>query len=151
MTGVGFMAETRRRHFVEGGGVGAIARDLQLSRPTVRKALTALDETTYKRRKQACPVLGGFQSQLEHWLDVESRLPRRQRRTAQRPFEGLQAEGYRGSYDPPLPVRAGGLLLVNVVSVQRHAQRLGSGICVLSLGGRLLVLQRRQFLVQPCA
>jgi len=39
-------------------------------------------------------------AQLEQWLDIESRLPRRQRRTAARLFEGLQAEGYRGSYDP---------------------------------------------------
>ncbi len=37
---------------------------------------------------------------MEQWLDIESRLPKRQRRTAQRLFEGLQAEGYRGSYGP---------------------------------------------------
>ena len=39
-------------------------------------------------------------AQLEQWLDVESRLPRRRRRTAKRLFEGLLAEGYRGSYGP---------------------------------------------------
>ena len=38
-------------------------------------------------------------AQLEQWLDVESRLPRRRRRTAKHLFEGL-AEGYRGSYGP---------------------------------------------------
>jgi transposase len=95
-----FIAEIRRRHFVGGESVSAIARDLQLSRPTVRKALTALEEPAYQRRRQACPKLGDFLAQLEQWLDIESRLPRRQRRTAQRLFEGLQAEGYRGSYDP---------------------------------------------------
>ena len=94
------IAEIRRRHFVGGESVSAIARDLQLSRPTVRKALNALEEPVYKRRQVASPKLGGFQARLEQWLDVESRLPRRQRRTAQRLFEGLQAEGYRGPYGP---------------------------------------------------
>jgi len=95
-----FIAEIRRRHFVGGESVSAIARDLQLSRPTVRKALKALAEPRYTRQRQPAPKLGGFVAQLEQWLDIESRLPRRQRRTAARLFEGLQAEGYRGSYDP---------------------------------------------------
>jgi transposase len=98
--GMEFIAEIRRRHFVGGESVSAIARDLQLSRPTVRKALKALAEPAYKRRSQPAPKLGEFTAQLAHWLDVESRLPKRQRRTARRLFEGLQAEGYRGSYDP---------------------------------------------------
>jgi len=98
--GMEFIAEIRRRHFVGGESVSAIARDLQLSRPTVRKALAVLEEPVYKRRQRVCPKLGGFQAQLEQWLDIEARLPRRQRRTARRLFEGLQAEGYRGSYDP---------------------------------------------------
>ena len=95
-----FIAEIRRRHFVGGESVSAIARDLQLSRPTVRKALKALAEPRYTRQRQPAPKPGGFVAQLEQWLDIESRLPRRQRRTAARLFEGLQAEGYRGSYDP---------------------------------------------------
>jgi transposase len=95
-----FIAEIRRRHFVGGESVSAIARDLQLSRPTVRKALKALAEPAYKRQRQPAPKLGEFTAQLAQWLDVESRLPKRQRRTARRLFEGLQAEGYRGSYDP---------------------------------------------------
>ncbi len=52
------------------------------------------------RQSQPAPKLGGFLAQLEQWLDVESRLQKRQRRTAQRLFEGLLAEGYRGSYGP---------------------------------------------------
>jgi DNA-binding IclR family transcriptional regulator len=86
-----FIAEIRRRHFVGGESVSAIARDLQLSRPTVRKALKALAEPGYKRQRQPAPKLGEFTAQLAQWLDVESRLPKRQRRTARRLFEGLQA------------------------------------------------------------
>lgn len=44
-------------------------------------------------------MLGAFQEMLEAWLIVERQLPRPQRRTARRLFEGLQAEGYRGAYD----------------------------------------------------
>lgn len=95
-----FIAEIRRRHLVGGESISAIARDLQLSRPTVRKALRALEEPAYQRRRQPVPKLGEFTAQLKEWLERESRLPKRQRRTAQRLFEGLQAEGYRGSYGP---------------------------------------------------
>ena len=52
-------------------------------------------------------MLGAFQETLETWLHTERLLPKAQRRTARRLFEGLQAEGYRGAYD----------------SVQRFVQR----------------------------
>ena len=91
-----FIAEIRRRHLVNGESVSSIARSLQLSRPTVRKAIKASAEPVYHRKDQPARMLGGFKAQLEQWLDVESRLPRRQRRTAQRLFEGLLAEGYGG-------------------------------------------------------
>lgn len=95
-----FIAEIRRRHLVDGESISSIARSLQKSRPTVRKALTTLGEPVYQRRHQPALRLGEFQAPLEQWLKLESCLPRRQRRTAQRLFEGLQSEGYQGSYDP---------------------------------------------------
>jgi hypothetical protein len=52
-------------------------------------------------------MLGAFQETLETWLRTERVLPKAQRRTARRLFEGLQVEGYRGAYD----------------SVQRFVQR----------------------------
>ena len=44
-------------------------------------------------------MLGAVQQTLETWLRTERGLPKAQRRTARRLFEGLQAEGYRGAYD----------------------------------------------------
>ena len=44
-------------------------------------------------------MLGAVQQTLETWLRTERALPKAQRRTARRLFEGLQAEGYRGAYD----------------------------------------------------
>ena len=66
----------------------------------MRKAIKASAEPVFHRRSLPAPKLGGFSAQLEQWLDVESRLPRRRRRTAKRLFEGLLAEGYQGSYGP---------------------------------------------------
>jgi DNA-binding transcriptional regulator LsrR (DeoR family) len=83
-----FIADIRRRHLVDGESISSIARDLQRSRPTVRKALTTLTDPVDHRQHQPLPKLGEFQAQLEQWLDLESHLPRRQRRTAKRLFEG---------------------------------------------------------------
>jgi DNA-binding transcriptional ArsR family regulator len=94
--GMEFISEIRRRHFVGGESISSIARSLQLSRPTVRKHLRTLEKPVYERQHQPCPKLGEFQGLLKQWLKIEGRLPKRQRRTAQRLFEGLQVEGYPG-------------------------------------------------------
>jgi hypothetical protein len=101
------IAEIRRRHLVSKESISSIARDLKLLRPTVRKHLRTQSEPVYQRQQQPTPMLGTFQSRLESWLQTERLLPKAQRRTARRLFEGLQAEGYRGAYD----------------SVQRFVQR----------------------------
>jgi len=94
-----FIAEIRRRHFISGESISSIALSLKLSRTTVRKHLKTIEEPVYQRKTQRFPKLGGFEDQLKHWLETDIRLPKKQRRTAQRLFEGLQTEGYRGAYD----------------------------------------------------
>ena len=101
------IAEIRRRHLVSKESISSIARDLKLSRPTVRKHCRTQRDPVYRREKQPAPRLEAFQETLETWLRTERLLPKAQRRTARRLFEGLQAEGYRGAYD----------------SVQRFVQR----------------------------
>lgn len=93
------IAEIRRRHLVNKESISSIARDLKLSRPTVRKHLKTETAPVYERQQQPQPKLGAFCQVLERWLETERHLPRAQRRTSQRLFEGLQAEGYRGAYD----------------------------------------------------
>ncbi len=93
------IAEIRRRRLVSKESISSIARELSLSRPTVRKHCRSLCEPLYRRQKQPTPMLGAFEATLESWLRVERDLPKAQRRTARRLFEGLQAEGYRGAYD----------------------------------------------------
>ena len=101
------IAKIRFRRSVGKESISSIARDLNLSRPTVRKHCRTQTEPIYRRAQQPTPRLGAFQERLENWLQTERLLPKAQRRTARRLFEGLQAEGYRGAYD----------------SVQRFVQR----------------------------
>ncbi|MFN7835247.1 MAG: IS21 family transposase [Burkholderiaceae bacterium] len=91
--------EIRRRHAVQKQSISAIAREMGLSRPTVRKHLNTVEEPKYVRNQPASPKLGEFQSRLERWLEQEAELARPRRRTAQRLFEGLQEIGYNGAYD----------------------------------------------------
>ena len=46
------IAEIRRRHLVSGESISSIARDLKLSRPTVRKHLRTESEVVYLRRSR---------------------------------------------------------------------------------------------------
>ncbi|MFQ5641996.1 MAG: IS21 family transposase [bacterium] len=93
------IAEIRRRHFVSGESISSIARSLNISRPTVRKHLKTETEPVYRRQVQPSRRLGPFKAQLLEWLDYDAKLPKKQRRTAQRLFESLVAEGYEGAYD----------------------------------------------------
>lgn len=93
------IAEIRRRHFVSGESISSIARSLKISRPTVRKHLATKDEPVYQRQIQPSPKLGEYKSQLVDWLEADAKLPKNQRRTARRLFEGLVDEGYQGAYD----------------------------------------------------
>ena len=93
------IAEVRRRHFVSGENISSISRSLKISRPTVRKHLKTVIEPVYQRQSQPLPKLGKFKEILIQWLETEAKLPRKQRRTAMRLFEGLVDEGYSGAYD----------------------------------------------------
>ena len=89
------IAEIRRRHLINGERISSIARDLKLSRPTIRKHLKTVSQPVYHRELQVQPKLGDFQLQLEQWLDIERRLPKSQRRTARRGSERRQNSFFR--------------------------------------------------------
>ena len=91
--------EIRRRHSVQKQTISAIAREMGLSRPTVRKHLNTVEEPKYQRVQPISPKLGEFEGQLTQWLEDEATLARPRRRTAHRLFEGLQEIGYCGAYD----------------------------------------------------
>ena len=92
------IAEIRRRHVIENETITSLAAAFKLSRPTIRKHLKTVAEPVYQRQNQPHPKLGPFHEQLEARLEQEAHLPRKQRRTAQRRYEGLPVERYRGAY-----------------------------------------------------
>ena len=77
-----------------------IARDLRLSRNTVRKVLRS-GETRFEYRRETVhrPQLAAYTETLEGWLEAEQSLAVKQRRTMLLLYEALQEEGYRGGYD----------------------------------------------------
>ena len=94
------IGKIRRRRLVQGDSISAIARDLQLSRNTVKRALRFEGEGfEYRRSRQPRPKLGPYLETLEGWLEAEEQLPARERRTAQRLYEALCLEGYTGAVD----------------------------------------------------
>jgi transposase len=93
------VAKVRRRRLVKGETISGIARELRLARNTVKKYLNQTEPPAYRRSEQPKPKLGDYEERLESWLEQDAQRPKRQRRTARRLFEDLQAEGYAGAYD----------------------------------------------------
>jgi transposase len=91
--------EIRRRHSVQRQSISAIAREMELSRPTVRKHLNTVEEPKYERVQPISPKLGEFEVQLTQWMEEEAQLARLRRRSAHRLFGGLLEIGYGGAYD----------------------------------------------------
>jgi predicted transcriptional regulator len=76
----------RREHFLKGKTIKEIARDLRVSRNTVRKVLRS-GETSfeYERNVQPRPKLGRWTFELERLLTSNAAKPAR--RTVRRRFE----------------------------------------------------------------
>ena len=77
-----------------------IARELRLSRNTVRKVLRS-GETSfeYERSEQPHPRLGPFIERLEAMLETNAAAGRKDRLTLTRITDLLGREGYEGGYD----------------------------------------------------
>src|SRR5262250_359513 len=90
----------RREHFIKGKTIREIARDLKVSRNTVRKVLRS-GETSfeYERNVQPRPKLGRWTAELEELLADNAAKPAREQLTLIRIFEELRGRGYDGSYD----------------------------------------------------
>jgi transposase len=90
----------RREHLVKGKSIKEIARDLKISRNTVRKILRS-GETSffYEREVQPRPRLGRWKADLDRLLTANAGTSARERLTLIRLFEELRALGYEGGYD----------------------------------------------------
>jgi transposase len=90
----------RREHLLKGKTIKEIARDLKVSRNTVRKVLRS-GETSfeYERSVQPRPKLGRWTATLEDMLTNNAARPAREQLTLIRIFEALRGRGYEGGYD----------------------------------------------------
>jgi transposase len=90
----------RREHFIKGKTIKEIARDLKVSRNTVRKVLRS-GETAfeYERNVQPRPKLGRWTLEVDELLTGNASKSARERLTMIRLFEQLRERGYEGGYD----------------------------------------------------
>ena len=89
-----------RREHAGGKPIKAIARDLKLSRKSVRKAIRAREGAfDYNRTVQPLPRIGPFQERLDTLLTENEGRLRRDRLRMTRIHDLLHREGFEGSYD----------------------------------------------------
>src|SRR5580700_10179153 len=94
------IARIRREHFLKGKTIKEIARDLKVSRNTVRKVLrSGVTSFEYERNIQPRPKLGRWTSDLDELLTSNAGKPAREQLTLIRIFEELHGRGYEGGYD----------------------------------------------------
>src|SRR4051794_25724935 len=94
------IARIRREHLDKGKSIKEIARELKLSRNTVRRVLRSGETAfSYEREVQPLPKLGGWTQDLDRLLMGNANAAARERLTLMRIFEELRALGYAGGYD----------------------------------------------------
>ena len=94
------IARVRREYFVRGRPIREIARELHISRNTVRRILRSGEIAfEYQRSVQPQPKLGPWREELDRLLAVNAARDRRERVTLLRIFEDLRGLGYEGGYD----------------------------------------------------
>ncbi len=89
----------RKKHFVEGWSIRKLARNLGISRQSVRKALASATESSYQLTvPRPCPVMDPYREIIVAWLTADEQAPPKQRHTAKRIFDRLVDEyGFQGS------------------------------------------------------
>ena len=94
------IARIRREHFIKGKSIKEIARDLKVSRNTVRKVLRSGGTSfEYEREVQPRPKLGRWTEELDGLLTNNCTKSAREQLTLIRLFEELRGLGYDGGYD----------------------------------------------------
>ncbi len=89
----------RREHFVRGKSIKEIARDLKVSRNTVRKVLRSGETSfSYEREVQPRPKIGHWKAELDKLLTKNAESGTRERLTLVRLFEEWRGLGHDGGY-----------------------------------------------------
>jgi transposase len=88
----------RKKHFVEGWSIRKIAKSLEISRQSVRKALASSEIPKYRLTvPRPCPVMDPYKDLIIAWLEADKKAPPKQRHTAKRIYDRLVEEyGFTG-------------------------------------------------------
>ena len=88
----------RRAYYVEHKSMRQIARELNHSRKTIKKALEQAEPPGYElKAPRVAPVLGPYKARINELFGQNDGLPPKQRYTDKRIYKEIQAEGYAGS------------------------------------------------------
>jgi len=92
------MAKIRRLYHVEEKGFKTIARELGLSKNTIKKVIRE-DKTVsqYEREAPCYRVLGNYTEVIKKKLEEDRQEPKRRRRTIKKIHSELLEAGYEGS------------------------------------------------------
>ena len=94
----------RRAYYIEDKSMRQIARELNHSRHTIKKALKQAEPPGYVQQKpRPSPVLGPYKSRIDELLMQNEQLPRKQRYTGYQIFKELQEDGFQGSENTVRP------------------------------------------------
>lgn len=89
----------RKKYYVEGWSIRKIARQCEVSRQSVRKALKDSGPWRYRLKEpKPCPVMDKYREVVISWLKADEEAPRKQRHTAKRVYDRLCEEfGFKGA------------------------------------------------------
>lgn len=83
----------RKKHYVEGWPIRKIARQLRVSRQSVRKALESSEMPRYRLvEPRPSPVMDPYREVILAWLAGDEQAPRKQHHTAKRVYDRLVEE-----------------------------------------------------------
>jgi transposase len=90
--------QIRKAYFNEQKSIRQIARELQHSPKTIKKALeSALVEKYTLNQGRSSPVLGPYKTAIQELLEENEKMPRKQRYTSHKIYLAIVDQGYRGS------------------------------------------------------
>ena len=94
------IAKIRRMYHVDGKAIKSIARELNISKNTVKKIISS-NKTKFEVAKytKGKPILGDHLELLKQLLAENIKEPVRRRMTAKKLYQQLQSSGYIGSYE----------------------------------------------------
>jgi transposase len=88
----------RRAYFIEHKTQRQIAKELQIARKTVRKAIECSGSEGYTlSAPRPAPVLDPYKARIEFLLRESEKMPRKQRYTGRKIFQLMQQAGYTGA------------------------------------------------------